>query len=58
VNLEIGTLRALLRCNRLWAQIQPDVRMLATRDDIGRAVSQEEEGKLLAECGQSLSSRP
>jgi integrase len=55
VNLEIGTLRAILRRNRLWAEIQPDVRMLATRDDIGRAVSGEEEGKLLAECGQSRS---
>jgi integrase len=29
--------------------------MLATRDDIGRAISLEEEGKLLAECGQSRS---
>jgi len=55
VNLEIGTLRAILRRNRLWAEIQPDVRMLATREDIGRAVSPEEESKLLAECGQSRS---
>jgi integrase len=55
VNLEIGTLRAILRRNRLWAEIQPDVRMLPTRDDIGRAVSPEEEKKLLAECGQSRS---
>src|SRR5436190_22464683 len=33
VNLEIGTLRAILRRNRLWAEIQPDVRILPTRDD-------------------------
>ena len=39
VNLEIGTIRAILRRNRLWAEIQPDVRMLATRDDIGRAIT-------------------
>ena len=55
VNLEIGTLRAILRRNRLWAEIQPDVRMLPTRDDIGRAVSAEQEEKLLAECGLSRS---
>ena len=55
VNLEIATLRAILRRNRLWAAIQPDVRMLPTRDDIGRAVSQEEESKLLAACSESRS---
>src|SRR6202007_684809 len=31
VNLEVGTLRAILRKNRLWAAIQPDVRMLRAR---------------------------
>lgn len=55
VNLEIGTLRAILRRNRLWAEIQPDVRMLPTRDDIGRALSPAEEAKLLEACGQSRS---
>src|ERR1041384_847194 len=35
INLEIGTLRAILRRNRLWAAIQPDVRMLAVSDDVG-----------------------
>jgi integrase len=55
VNLEVGTLRAILRRNRLWAAIQPDVRMLPTRDDIGRAVSPEEEQALLSACGQSRS---
>lgn len=55
VNLEIGTLRAILRRNRLWATIQPDVRMLPTRDDIGRAVTPEEEKALLAACAESRS---
>lgn len=55
VNLEVGTLRAILRRNRLWAEIQPDVRMLPTRDDIGRAITPEEEKTLLAACGQSRS---
>jgi len=44
-----------MRRNRLWAEIQPDVRMLATRDDIGRAISPAEEAKLLEACGQSRS---
>ena len=55
VNLEVGTLRAILRRNRLWAEIQPDVRMLPTRDDIGRAVPPKEEAKLLEACGESRS---
>jgi integrase len=55
INLEVGTIRAILRRNRLWAAIQPDVRMLPTRDDIGRAISPEEESGLLAACGESRS---
>src|SRR5579863_7374908 len=55
VNLEIGTVRAIMRRNRLWAEIQPDVHMLPTRDDIGRAISQAEETKLLKACGESRS---
>jgi hypothetical protein len=43
VNLEVGTLRAIMRKNRLWASIQPDVRMLRAREDVGRAISLEEE---------------
>jgi integrase len=55
VNLEIGTLRAILRRNRLWAAIQPDVKMLRTRDDIGRAVTPDEEKALIGGCGESRS---
>jgi hypothetical protein len=39
VNLEIGTLRAILKRSGQWARLQPDVKMLATRDDIGRAIT-------------------
>jgi hypothetical protein len=38
VNLEIGTLQAVLRKNRLWFAIQPDVRMFRAREDVGRAI--------------------
>ena len=55
VNLEIGTLRAVLRKNRLWFAIQPDVRMLRATDDVGRAISREEEAALLTACQLSRS---
>lgn len=55
VNLEVGTLRAILRKNRLWAAIQPDVKMLRAREDVGRAISHEEEAALLEACRVSRS---
>jgi integrase len=55
VNLEVGTMRAILRKNRLWASIQPDVRMLRVREDVGRAITREEEAALLNACGTSRS---
>lgn len=55
VNLEIGTLRAILRKHRVWASIQPDVRMLRTSEEIGRAISEAEERKLLDACRESRS---
>jgi integrase len=55
VNLEVGTVRAILRKNRLWFAIQPDVRMLRASDDVGRAISREEESRLLATCQASRS---
>jgi integrase len=55
VNLEVGTLRAILRRYRVWAGIQQDVRMLATNDDIGHALNTEEESALLNACLHSRS---
>jgi len=55
VNLEVGTIRAVLRKNRLWAAIQPDVRMLRVREDVGRAISRDEEASLLEACRASRS---
>jgi integrase len=54
INLEVGTVRAILRKHRLWANIQPDVQMLRVRDDVGRALTQDEE-VLLRECRNSRS---
>lgn len=55
INMEIGALRAILRKHRLWANLQPDVKMLPERSDIGRAVSRAEEARLLAACRTSRS---
>src|SRR6266576_6280532 len=46
---------AILKKQRLWANLQPDVSMLATRDDIGCALTEEEEAVLLSECLRSRS---
>ena len=55
VNLEVGTLRAILRRNRIWANLQPDVKMLRNRDDAGRAITGDEEKRLLEACLASRS---
>ena len=53
INLEVGTLRAILRRHRVWAEIQQDVRMLSTLDDVGHAITPEEEAALLTACLKS-----
>ena len=55
INLEIGTLRAILKRSGQWARLQPEVKMRPTRDDIGRAISTEEETAPLQACGKSRS---
>ncbi len=55
INLEVGTLRAVLRHFRVWADLQPDIRMLPTTETVGRALSTEEERRLLTGCGASRS---
>jgi integrase len=55
VNMEVGTLRAILRKHRLWTAIQPDVKPLRVKNDIGRALSDDEEHRLLVACRKSRS---
>jgi integrase len=55
VNLEVATLRAVLRRSGLWARLQPDVRMLPAREDVGRALSPDEESRLLTAASESRS---
>ena len=55
INLEVATLRAVLRRLGLWARIQPEVRMLPEGDNVGRALTAEEEERLLRACAASRS---
>ena len=55
INNEVGTLRAILRRHRLWAQLAPDVRMLPVHTDIGVALTPEQEEPLLKACATSRS---
>jgi integrase len=55
INLEVGTMRGILRRARVWQEISLDIRMLPTRDDIGHALTPEEEFALLTECLNSRS---
>ncbi len=55
INLEVATLRAILRRNGQWARLQPDVRQLPERDDVGKALDSAEESRLLKACAESRS---
>jgi integrase len=55
VNIEIGVLRQIARKHGTWARIQSDVQMLPERQDVGRALTAEEESALLSECSKSRS---
>jgi integrase len=55
VNLEIDTLRAILRRHRLWGRLQPDVKRRTERDDVGHALTADEEARLLDACRGSRS---
>jgi integrase len=55
VNMEVATVRQILRKHRLWANIQPDVKMLKTKQDTGRALSEDERHRLLTACKKSRS---
>jgi integrase len=55
INLEVATLRAILRRHRLWANLQPDVKPVSARNNVGRALSKDEEARLLAAARKSRS---
>ncbi len=55
VNLEIGTLRAVLKRSGQWERILPDMKMLSVREDVGVAITEEQEAALLEACVHSRS---
>jgi hypothetical protein len=55
VNYEVGALRGILRQFGLWDPLADRVKTLPERHDVGRAISRDEETKLLAAASQSRS---
>lgn len=55
VSLEVGTLRAILRRSGFWAALQPNVPKLKLPQSPGKALTREEEKKLLTACTASRS---
>jgi integrase len=55
IAMEIGSLRAVMRKHRLWADLQPDVKLPRGREDVGRALSADEEHRLLVSCKKNRS---
>jgi integrase len=53
INMEISTLRMIMKTSRLWGAISEDVRMLPERRDVGRALTPDEETRLLEACRKS-----
>lgn len=54
-NMEVGMLRSVMIRARLWAQIKPDVAMLAEPASPGVAITREQEEGLLAACARARS---
>ena len=55
INMEVSFVRQILRKHRLWGAIEPDIRMLREESEIGRALTRDEEKRLLAEADKSRS---
>jgi integrase len=55
INMEIATFRMIMKFERLWANLAQDVKMLPERQDIGKALSDEEVKRLFAACRRSPS---
>jgi integrase len=54
LNKELQVLRQILKRYKLWANLQGDVKFERESDHIGKALSDEDENRLLAACGSNL----
>lgn len=53
INMEVSTLRMILKSFKLWTAIADDVRMLEERADVGKALDPDEAERLLEACFNS-----
>lgn len=53
INIEVATLRMILKANKLWTALVDDVHMLPEREDVGKALEHEEAARLLEACFES-----
>jgi integrase len=53
LNKELQVLRQVLKRHKLWANLQGDVKFEREHNDIGKALSRDEERGLLAACGSN-----
>ena len=51
INKELQVLRQILKRHKLWANLQGDVKFEREHNDVGKALSREEEKRLLSACG-------
>jgi integrase len=54
LNKELQVLRQILKRYKLWANIQGDVRFERESDNVGKAITEQEESQLLAACDSNL----
>jgi integrase len=57
INMEVGVLRQIFASYKLWDSLAVDVHMLPERKDIGRALTDDEEPRLLAATLKNDSAR-
>jgi integrase len=53
VNIEVQALRQVLKAHKCWKDLDGEVHALRERKDVGRALTPEEESRLLAECAKA-----
>lgn len=53
INMEVSTLRMVMKAARTWGAISQDVRMLPERRDVGKALTPDEATRLLEACRKS-----
>jgi integrase len=53
LNKELQVLRQILKRHKLWANLQGDVKFERERDEVGKALSREDEARLLNACAKN-----